>query len=278
MDFIGKTQAIEGLKEQFLNEHPQWMVLAVQKDPALKRYMKSDVPLDAVSLDDLYVDGLRAELMNYPGLTAIATHIKAKALYNEAKKTDDKLKFAEAREWAEVAHTLSGIDIHPGANIDPLFFVDHATGSVIGETASVGAGTIVFQGVTLGGYGKPGEGRPRHPTIGKNVEISTGAKVYGDCEIEDGVKINPDAIIIKCHVGAGSVIDSGVRLRGFDVPAHTRVTAEGQKILLTPTEGVSKEDKVQSKWFAEAHEVSKDVVRELYEAAIKPAHAQGRDV
>lgn len=276
MDFFGKAQAIETLKEQFLTEHPQWMVLAVQKDPALYRYIEGGTPADkkeltsllaGLTLEQLHVEGLRAELMNYPGLTAIATHGKAKALYEEAKATKDDLKFAEAREWAEVAHTLSGVDMHPGANVSPMTFIDHGTGDVIGETARIGEGTIIFQGVTLGGYGKAAEGRPRHPTIGRNVEISTGAKVYGDCEIEDGVKINPDAVIIQCHVGAGAVIDSGVRLRGFDVPPNTRVTGEGARILLTPIEGVTTAEKAASKWFSHTRVLKPDAVRELYDAA-----------
>ena len=85
-----------------------------------------------------------------------------------------KLKLI-ARIVSQMAKFFTGIEIHPAAKIAPGVFIDHGAGVVIGETAEVGEGTVIYQGVTLGGTGK--ETGKRHPTIGKNCVISAGAKV-----------------------------------------------------------------------------------------------------
>src|SRR5881296_596703 len=96
---------------------------------------------------------------------------------------------------SQVARLFTGVEIHPAAKIGRGFFIDHGTGVVIGETAEIGDGVTLYQGVTLGGTGK--ERGKRHPTIGNNVVISVGAKVLGAIEIGDNVKIGAGSVVLR---------------------------------------------------------------------------------
>ena len=100
-----------------------------------------------------------------------------------------------ARFLSERAKRKTGIEIHPGATIGSNLFIDHGTGVVIGETAIIGNDVTLFHGVTIGGTGK--EKGKRHPTIGNNVFIGSGAKVLGNIKIGDNVKIGANAVILK---------------------------------------------------------------------------------
>ena len=100
-----------------------------------------------------------------------------------------------ARYISEKAKRKTGIEIHPGATIGKRLFIDHGTGVVIGETAIVVNDVTLFHGVTLGGTGK--EKGKRHPTIGNNVFIGSGAKVLGNIIIGNNVKIGANAVILK---------------------------------------------------------------------------------
>ena len=100
-----------------------------------------------------------------------------------------------ARYISEKAKRKTGIEIHPGATIGKRLFIDHGTGVVIGETAIVGNDVTLFHGVTLGGTGK--EKGKRHPTVGNNVFIGSGAKVLGNIVIGNNVKIGANAVILK---------------------------------------------------------------------------------
>lgn len=106
-----------------------------------------------------------------------------------------KKHFIIARYVSEKAKRKTGIEIHPGAIIGKGLFIDHGTGVVIGETAIVGDNVTLFHGVTLGGTGK--EKGKRHPTIGNNVFIGSGAKILGNITIGDNVKIGANAVILK---------------------------------------------------------------------------------
>ena len=106
-----------------------------------------------------------------------------------------KKHFLIARYISEKAKRKTGIEIHPGATIGKRLFIDHGTGVVIGETAIVGNDVTLFHGVTLGGTGK--EKGKRHPTIGNNVFIGSGAKILGNIIIGNNVKIGANAIILK---------------------------------------------------------------------------------
>ena len=98
------------------------------------------------------------------------------------------------RACSQICRFFTGIEIHPGAKIGKKCFIDHGMGVVIGETSVIGDNVTIFQGVTLGGTGK--ERGKRHPTIGNNVVISTGAKVLGSIIIGDNVIIGAGAVVI----------------------------------------------------------------------------------
>ena len=100
-----------------------------------------------------------------------------------------------ARYISEKAKRKTGIEIHPGAKIGKNLFIDHGYGVVIGETAEIKDNVIIFHGVTLGGTGK--EKGKRHPTIGNNVFIGSGAKILGNITVEDNVKIGANAVVLK---------------------------------------------------------------------------------
>ena len=100
-----------------------------------------------------------------------------------------------ARIVSQIARFLTGIEIHPGAQIGKGFFIDHGNGVIIGETTIIGDNVTLYQGVTLGGTGK--EHAKRHPTIGNNVIIGSGAQVLGPIKIGNNAKIGSNAIVVK---------------------------------------------------------------------------------
>lgn len=100
-----------------------------------------------------------------------------------------------ARIVSQISRLLTGIEIHPGATIGKRFFIDHGMGVVIGETAEIGDDVTIYQEVTLGGTGKD-EGK-RHPTIGNNVVIASGAKVLGPFKVGDNSKIGSGSVVLK---------------------------------------------------------------------------------
>ncbi|TGN11005.1 serine O-acetyltransferase [Leptospira ilyithenensis] len=132
----------------------------------------------------------------YPGLHAIWLHKLSHCLYQIKVPLLPRMINYFSR-------FLTGIDIHPGAKISKGVFIDHGTGVVIGETAEVGTGSLIFQGVTLGGTGK--ESGKRHPTIGKNVVIGAGAKILGNILIEDNVRVGAGSVVMR-NVPSGSTV------------------------------------------------------------------------
>ena len=106
-----------------------------------------------------------------------------------------KKHYLIARYISERAKRKTGIEIHPGASIGKSLFIDHGVGVVIGETAIIGDNVTIFHDVTLGGTGK--EKGKRHPTIGNNVFIGSGAKVLGNIIIGDNVKIGANSVILN---------------------------------------------------------------------------------
>lgn len=103
--------------------------------------------------------------------------------------------FFLARLFSQIGRGLTGIEIHPGAKIGKGLFIDHGMGVVIGETAEVGDNVIMYHGSTLGGTGK--EKGKRHPTVGNNVLIGSGAKVLGPIKLGDGCKVGANAVVLK---------------------------------------------------------------------------------
>ncbi len=124
----------------------------------------------------------------YSGLHALWFHRLAHFLWWH------KLQFL-ARLVSQISRFLTGIEIHPGAKIGRRFFIDHGTGVVIGETAEIGDNVLIYQGVVLGGTTlKKGK---RHPTIGNNVVMGTGAVALGAITIGDGARIGSGSVVVK---------------------------------------------------------------------------------
>lgn len=127
-------------------------------------------------------------ILTYPGLHAIILHRLAHRLFNSGFPL-------LARVISQISRLFTGIEIHPGAKIGEGFFIDHGMGVVIGETTEVGDNVTLYQGVTLGGTGK--EQGKRHPTIGNNVVVSTGAKVLGSIKVGNNVKIGAGSVVLN---------------------------------------------------------------------------------
>ena len=124
----------------------------------------------------------------YPGVHAIIYHRIAHWLYCH------NLRFL-ARAVSQWSRCWTGIEIHPGATIGHRLVIDHGMGIVIGETAEIGDDCLIYQGATLGGTGKD-QGK-RHPTIGNNVLIGSGAKVLGPFKVGDNARIASGAVVLR---------------------------------------------------------------------------------
>jgi serine O-acetyltransferase len=135
-------------------------------------------------------------LLCYPGLHVVMFHRVANALYR-AKW------YVLARMVSHIARFLTAIEIHPGAKIGKRLFIDHGIGTVIGETAEIGDDVLLYQGVTLGGTGN--ESGKRHPTLGNNVVVGTGAAVLGNITLGDGVKVGAGSVVVH-SVPAGATV------------------------------------------------------------------------
>ena len=156
-----------------------------------------------------------------------------------------------ARALSQWARLITGIEIHPGAEIGHRFFVDHGMGVVIGETTIIGDDVTLYQGVTLGGTGK--ETGKRHPTLRNNVVIGAGARVLGNITIGE-----------NCRVGAGSVVlrDVPDNSTVVGVPGHI-VFRHGKRVVITDPKQIN--DPLSEALAAVANEVKqlKKEVREL---------------
>ena len=163
----------------------------------------------------------------YPGFHSILLHRAAHRLHTAGFTL-------LARIVSQFNRSLTGIEIHPGATIGRRCFIDHGMGVVIGETAEIGDDVLLYQGVTLGGTGK--EKGKRHPTIGNNVVIGTGAKILGNITIGDHTKIGAGSVVIRSvpdHSTVVGVPGRVVRTRASetgDLEHGTLPDPEGQLI------------------------------------------------
>ncbi len=148
----------------------------------------------------------------YPGFHALLMHRVAHKLYKWKLPVIPRL-------MSNISRFLTGIEIHPGAQIGRRFFIDHGLGVVIGETTIIGDDVLIYQGVTLGGTGK--EYGKRHPTLKNNVVVGSGAKVLGNITLGNNVR-----------VGAGSVVIS-------DVPDDSTVVGVPGKVVIQKGEKIS---------------------------------------
>jgi serine O-acetyltransferase len=127
-------------------------------------------------------------LLTYPGLHALLTYRAAHWLHVRHFPLLPRLV-------SHLGRAISGIEIHPGAKIGSGFFIDHGMGVVIGETTEIGDNVTLYQGVTLGGTGK--ERGKRHPTLGNDIVVGTGAKVLGAITIGNGARIGAGAVVLR---------------------------------------------------------------------------------
>ena len=178
--------------------------------PTVRALVQTD--LQAAYDGDPAATGKEEIIFSYPGLFAITVYRLAHELYKLGVPMIPRI-------MTEHAHSITGIDIHPGAEIGEYFFIDHGTGIVIGETTVIGKGVKIYQGVTLGGLSTRGgqdlRGRKRHPTIGDNVTIYANASILGGETV-----IGHDSVI-----GASAFITTSI-------PPCTTVTQKNQELHL----------------------------------------------
>jgi serine O-acetyltransferase len=139
----------------------------------------------------------------YPGIKATQSHKRAHWLY------EHNMKFL-ARAVSQHSRHRTGIEIHPGAKIGRRLVIDHGMGIVIGETAEIGDDCLLYQGVTLGGTGK--ETGKRHPTIGNNVLVGSGAKVLGPFTVGDNSRIAANAVVLSAIPADSTAVGSPARV------------------------------------------------------------------
>jgi serine O-acetyltransferase len=167
--------------------------------------------LDSAIERDPAVDSRLEMALASPGLHAIWAYRIAHRLWT---KRGFRLI---ARLLSQLTRALTGVEIHPGAQIGRRFFIDHGMGVVIGETAEVGDDVLLYHGVTLGGRSM--HRVKRHPTLGNNVVIGAGARVLGPVFIGDRVQIGANSVVVK-DVPAGAVATG--------VPATIRFPNKGE--------------------------------------------------
>ena len=149
------------------------------------QHIKEDVA--AVKQRDPAARGTLEILLLYSGIKALFWYRQAHWLYLHKH-------FFLARWMSQHAKFTTGIEIHPGAKIGRGVFIDHGAGIVVGETAEIGDGCTLYQGCTLGGTGK--DTGKRHPTLGKNVMVGSGAKILGPLHVGDNCKIASNAVLL----------------------------------------------------------------------------------
>lgn len=172
-----------------------------ERIPELKRLL--DLDAKAIYGGDPAARSITEVVLTYPGFLAIRAYRIAHELYGEGY-------CFPARVISEYAHSLTGIDIHPGAKIGESFFIDHGTGIVIGETTEIGDNVKLYQGVTLGALslkeGRALSGKKRHPTVEDDVTIYSGASIFGG----------------ETVIGKGSTIGSSAFITS-SIPPYSRV-------------------------------------------------------
>jgi serine O-acetyltransferase len=153
--------------------------------------------LDAAALRDPAARGRLELLLCYPGLHAVWVHrVSHRMWQNEGLRLP-------ARLLSQASRFITGVEIHPGAQIGRRFFIDHAMGVVIGETAEIGDDVMLYHGVTLGGRSM--ERIKRHPTLEDGVTVGAGARILGPIVVGAGAQIGANAVVVK-DVPAGAVV------------------------------------------------------------------------
>ena len=187
--------------------------------------------LQCIQQRDPACESLTHAFLNFKGFKALASHRLAHVLWRAGRK---EVASAIQSRCSE----LFGVDIHPAARIGPGLMIDHATGVVIGETATVGANCSFLHGVTLGGVGSQAKG-PRHPQIGNGVLIGCNASVLGNITVGDNAKIGAGSIVLKPVLANTTAVGNPAKMVGkntgaisaavsMDTALHEVITAEGR--------------------------------------------------
>jgi len=153
----------------------------------------------------------------YPGLHALVLHRRASWFRRHG------LHWL-ARFTSHLGRFLTGIEIHPGATIGRRVFIDHGMGVVIGETAEVGDECTIYQGVTLGGTSLA-KGAKRHPTLGRGVIVSAGAKVLGGFTVGDGARVGSNAVLLQAVPAGATAVGIPARIVAKSADAQREETA-----------------------------------------------------
>ena len=176
-------------------------LLFMRKIPYIRSILETDI--EAAYEGDPAAESKDEIIFSYPGLYAISVY----RIAHELNRLEVPMI---PRIMTEYAHSITGIDIHPGATIGKYFFIDHGTGIVIGETTEIGEHVKIYQGVTLGGLSTRGgqnlRGKKRHPTIGNNVTIYSGASILG------GETIIGDDVIVGGNTFIVNSVEKGTRV------------------------------------------------------------------
>jgi len=169
-------------------------IIFVVKLAVIKTVFKDEIRA-ALERDPAAKSSLQV-MMLYSGFHALIFHRIARFLY--------RLGWVFVARWfSQLGRFLTGVEIHPGAQIGRGLFIDHGMGVVIGETTVIHDNVTIYQGVTLGGTGK--EAGKRHPTLGNNVVVGAGAKILGDLNIGDNVFVGANAVVVR-DAPAGSTV------------------------------------------------------------------------
>jgi serine O-acetyltransferase len=153
----------------------------------------------------------------YPGLHALVLHRMAHWLWQRG------LIWA-GRFVSHIGRFLTGIEIHPGATIGRCVFIDHGMGVVVGETAEIGDGCTIYQGVTLGGTSLS-KGTKRHPTLGRNVIVGANSQVLGGFVVGDGARIGSGAVVVKPVPAGATAVGNPARVIAAETDAQREVAA-----------------------------------------------------
>lgn len=165
--------------------------------------------IDTIFREDPAAQSVLEIFLCYPGFHAALLHRVAHRLYKARVPL-------LPRVISQFSRFFTGIEIHPGATIGRRFFIDHGMGVVIGETTEIGDDVLIYQNVTLGGTGN--ERGKRHPTIGNNVVIGTGAKILGNIRIGDNARIGAGSVVVHSAPDNSTVVGIPGRVVRYHVP------------------------------------------------------------
>jgi len=196
---LKKTHSLLNKQLSLLGCKKELAVEFLNKLPKIRASLATDV--EAASDGDPAASDKQEIIISYPGIYAISIYRLAHEL--------DMLKIPKLpRIMTEHAHSLTGIDIHPGAQIGDYFFIDHGTGIVIGETTVIGEHVKIYQGVTLGALSTKGgislKGQKRHPTVEDNVTIYSGASIFGGNTVIGKDSVLGSNVFVTSSVPPGS--------------------------------------------------------------------------